>query len=94
MGKKTYCYLAEERPAGEQSCDLMKVDRPANQESDIHPHDDVSELIYIVKGDGEVTIDGHAWKVAGGTAYYTPLGSQMGLATTTETESVVLVVNR
>lgn len=94
VGKKTYCYLAEERPAGEQSCDLMKVDRPSGQAADVHPHDDVSELIYIVRGEGEVTIDGHTFEVRAGSAYYTPLGSEMGLATTAETESVVLVVNR
>lgn len=92
-GGKEYHLLVEEAPFGRKSCDLDLIRRPAGQKADVHGHDGVSELIYVLSGTGRVTIDGKSWDVAAGAAYYTPEGSEMGLASTTALETLLLVVN-
>ena len=41
-----------------------------------HKHDKEEEIIFILNGFGEVTIDGEAEKLEPGTAIYLPVGSE------------------
>lgn len=73
------------------SVSLLHFEYPPRYPSHPHPHDDVSEWIYIVRGAGVAEIDGAEYPVRAGGAYYTPKGSVMGLRTEEETHILVLV---
>ena len=90
---KSYVIPFEELPVtGGGKIDLLTVTKPAGQAADVHDHDDLSELIYIVRGSGTVTIDGDDFEVAAGDGYYTPMGSSMGSSAHDESELLVLAV--
>lgn len=89
---ETFHILLRNADAG-RKIDLLHLALPAGQPADGHGHDDVSELTYIVKGEGNVVIDGNDAPLCAGAAYFTPRGSTMGVGTKTAMEILVLVVH-
>jgi quercetin dioxygenase-like cupin family protein len=83
--------IMKEIAAGKSRLDLLVFTLPANSPPGTHDHDDVSELIYVIRGEGVAVLGGQELPVRGGTAYYTPRGVMAGLKTSQETEILVLV---
>ncbi|MFN7975400.1 MAG: cupin domain-containing protein [Acidobacteriota bacterium] len=90
---RQYRYLVEGQEAAGRKLDLLWIKIPAGKPADIHAHDDVSELVYVLSGEGTANVGDDAYPVKAGSAYWTPRGFQAGLATKTEMEILILVVS-
>lgn len=78
---------------GQGSIDLLTITIPAAAPADVHAHDEVSELIYVLRGGGTAILGKEELAIRAGGAYYTPRGTTAGFKPGEETELLVLVVH-
>lgn len=91
-GNASYQKLLTGEIVGQQSIDLLLISYREAQEADVHAHESVSELVFVLQGGGRAIIDGKEATLQARDAYYTPKGAKAGFAPTAGTTLWVLVV--
>ena len=84
--------LIDQTTAPIRLCSLAEEVLPPGARVEPHHHQVTEEIYYILRGAGEMEIDGERQKVEAGAAIYIPIGSRHSLINTGAEDMTLLLV--